>query len=118
MNNLKISITRQVYNLFQEPVEQPPLGFSIAEEKNRTVLKSKQVKKLAAPWAPSNLLPNMLPNLSPDLLPNIQDWWGLQILNVERQTLNDKRFQKKPFAFCRKKIEFYVKNHQNVLAVS
>ena len=26
--------TRQVYNLFQEPVEQPPLGFSIAEEKN------------------------------------------------------------------------------------
>ena len=25
--------TRQVYNLFQEPVEQPPLGFSIAEEK-------------------------------------------------------------------------------------
>ena len=26
-------ITRQVYNLFQEPVEQPPLGFSIAEEK-------------------------------------------------------------------------------------
>ena len=30
-------ITRQVYNLFQEPVEQPPLGFSIAEEKNQTV---------------------------------------------------------------------------------
>ena len=28
-------ITRQVYNLFQEPVEQPPLGFSIAEEKIR-----------------------------------------------------------------------------------
>ena len=27
--------TRQVYNLFQEPVEQPPLGFSIAEEKIR-----------------------------------------------------------------------------------
>ena len=25
--------TRQVYNLFQEPVEQPPLDFSIAEEK-------------------------------------------------------------------------------------
>ena len=25
--------TRQVYNLFQEPVEQPSLGFSIAEEK-------------------------------------------------------------------------------------
>ena len=23
--------TRQVYNLFQEPEEQPPLGFSIAE---------------------------------------------------------------------------------------
>ena len=22
-------VTRQVYNLFQEPVEQPPLGFSI-----------------------------------------------------------------------------------------
>ena len=29
--------TRQVYNLFQEPVEQPPLGFSITEEKNQTV---------------------------------------------------------------------------------
>ena len=28
-----IKITRQVYNLFQEHVEQPPLGFSIAEEK-------------------------------------------------------------------------------------
>ena len=27
--------TRQVYNLFQEPVEQPTLGFSIAEEKIR-----------------------------------------------------------------------------------
>ena len=27
------SLTRQVYNLFQGPVEQPPLGFSIAEEK-------------------------------------------------------------------------------------
>ena len=27
--------TRQVYNLFQESVEQPPLGFSIAEEKIR-----------------------------------------------------------------------------------
>ena len=27
--------TRQVYNLFQEPVEQPPLSFSIAEEKIR-----------------------------------------------------------------------------------
>ena len=39
--------TRQVYNLFQEPVELPPLGFSIAEEKNQTVLKTKQVKKLA-----------------------------------------------------------------------
>ena len=26
--------TRQAYNLFQEPVEQPPLGFSIAEEKS------------------------------------------------------------------------------------
>ena len=25
--------TRQVYNLFQEPVEQPLLGFKIAEEK-------------------------------------------------------------------------------------
>ena len=37
--------TRQVYNLFQEPVEQPPLGFSLAEEKNQTVLKNKQVKK-------------------------------------------------------------------------
>ena len=28
-------LTRQVYNLFQEPVEQPSLGFSIAEEKIR-----------------------------------------------------------------------------------
>ena len=28
-------ITRQVYNLFQEPVEQLPLGLSIAEEKIR-----------------------------------------------------------------------------------
>ena len=27
--------TRQVYNLFQEPVEQPPLDFSIVEEKIR-----------------------------------------------------------------------------------
>ena len=27
------SVTRQFYNLFQEPVEQPPLGFSIADEK-------------------------------------------------------------------------------------
>ena len=36
-------ITRQVYNLFQEPVEQPALGFSIAEEKNQTVLKIKQI---------------------------------------------------------------------------
>ena len=26
--------TRQVYNLIQEPVEQPPLGCSIAEEKS------------------------------------------------------------------------------------
>ena len=26
-------LTRQVYNLSQEPVEQPLLGFSIAEEK-------------------------------------------------------------------------------------
>ena len=42
---------RQVSNLFQEPMEQPPLGFSIAEEKNHTVLKTKQVKKLAAPSA-------------------------------------------------------------------
>ena len=30
--------------VIQEPVEQPP--FSIAEEKNQTVLKTKQVKKL------------------------------------------------------------------------
>ena len=44
-------------------MEQPPLGFSIAEEKNQTVLKAKQVKKLAAPSGPSNLLPNLLPNL-------------------------------------------------------
>ena len=28
-------ITKQVYNLFQEPVEQLPLGLSIAEEKIR-----------------------------------------------------------------------------------
>ena len=28
-------LTRQVYNLFQEPVEQTPLGLSIAEEKIR-----------------------------------------------------------------------------------
>ena len=27
------TVTRQVYDLFQEPVEQPPLGFSIADEK-------------------------------------------------------------------------------------
>ena len=27
--------TRQVYNLFQEPVEKTPMGFSIAEEKIR-----------------------------------------------------------------------------------
>ena len=27
--------TRQVYNLFQEPVIQPPLGFKIAEEETR-----------------------------------------------------------------------------------
>ena len=39
---------RQVYNLFQEPVEQLPGGLSIAEEKNQTVFKTKQVKKLAA----------------------------------------------------------------------
>ena len=26
---------RQVFNLFQEPLKQPPLGFSIAEEKIR-----------------------------------------------------------------------------------
>ena len=32
---LYLKVTRQVYNLFQEPVEQPPLGFSIAEEKIR-----------------------------------------------------------------------------------
>ena len=38
-------VTRQVYNLFQEPVEQPPLDFSIAEEKNQTVLRTKQVFK-------------------------------------------------------------------------
>ena len=37
-------LTRQVYNLFQEPVEQLPLGLSIAEEKNQTVLKTKQLK--------------------------------------------------------------------------
>ena len=36
-------ITRQVYNLFQEYVEQPPLGFSIAEEKKiRQFLKPTQ----------------------------------------------------------------------------
>ena len=34
-DNLSQSLTRQVYNLFQEPVEQAPLGFSIAEEKIR-----------------------------------------------------------------------------------
>ena len=33
-NNWENKITRQVCNLFQEPVEQPPLGFSIAEEKS------------------------------------------------------------------------------------
>ena len=27
-------LTRTVYSLFQEPVEQPPLGFSFAEEIN------------------------------------------------------------------------------------
>ena len=42
-------LTREVYNLFQEPVELS-LGFSIAEEQNQTVLKTKQVKKLAASW--------------------------------------------------------------------
>ena len=52
-------------------MEQPPLGFIIAEGKNQTVLKTKQVKKLAAPSVPSNLLPNLLPNLSPDLFPNL-----------------------------------------------
>ena len=30
--------TTQVHNLFLEPVEQPFSGFSIAEEKNQTVL--------------------------------------------------------------------------------
>ena len=45
--------------------------FSIAEEKNQTFLKTIQVKKLAAPSAPSNLLPNLSPDLSPDLLPNL-----------------------------------------------
>ena len=63
-------VTKQVYNLFQEPMEQPPLGFSIAEEKNYKVFKKKQVKKIVAPSAPSNLFPNLLPNVSPDLLPN------------------------------------------------
>ena len=44
--------TRQVYNLFQEPVEQHPLGFSIAEEKIRQFKKPNRLKKLAAPLAP------------------------------------------------------------------
>ena len=34
-SRVNASEARQVYNLFQEPVEQPPLGFSIAEEKIR-----------------------------------------------------------------------------------
>ena len=46
--------TRQVYNLFQEPVEQPPLGFSIAEEKSDS-FKTKQVKKQETPSASSDL---------------------------------------------------------------
>ena len=54
--------------VFQEPMEQPPLGFSIAEEKNKIVLKTKQVKKLAAPLAPSNLFPDLLLILSPHKL--------------------------------------------------
>ena len=33
LNRSTQETTRQVYNLFQEPVEQPSLGFSIAEEK-------------------------------------------------------------------------------------
>ena len=35
---VSVSATRQVYILFQEPVEQPPLGFSIAEEIIRQLL--------------------------------------------------------------------------------
>ena len=38
--------TRQVYNLFQEPVEQLPLGFSIAEEKNQS-FKAQTGKKIS-----------------------------------------------------------------------
>ena len=48
-----------------------PLWVLALQKKNQTVLKTKQVKKLAAPLAPSNLLPNLLPNLSPDLLLNL-----------------------------------------------
>ena len=44
------------YNLFQEIVEQPPLGFSIAEEKKQIVLKTKQFKKTSSPFEPRNLL--------------------------------------------------------------
>ena len=63
-------------------MEQPHLGFSIAEEKNQTVLRTKQVKKLVAPSAPSNLFPNLLPNLSPDLsVPNLWEQKRLFILN-------------------------------------
>ena len=44
--------TRKVCNLFQEPVEQHPLGFSIAAEKIRQFKKPNRLKKLGAPLAP------------------------------------------------------------------
>ena len=33
--NIQLGVTRQVYNLLQEPVEQPLWGFKIAEEKTK-----------------------------------------------------------------------------------
>ena len=53
INKLEPIVTRQVYNLLQEPVEQTPLGCWKAEEKTR------QFEKLSVPLA----LPNLLPKL-------------------------------------------------------
>ena len=41
-------VTKQVYNLFQEPMEQPPLGFSIF---NQTL----NVKNAKTPFSEKNL---------------------------------------------------------------
>ena len=56
--------TRQFWDSFQEPVEQPLLVFRIAEEKphRHNVLKTSVV-----PLALSNHLPNLLPYLLPNL---------------------------------------------------